>query len=341
MEYNHLIRPEPGAAMSTAELIDSLSAPPEPDPTLEDPWFYGYRYVTRIGPDGTEQLDQVPLTEMDVLHPEEDDFIVQNDAHSENCNYLKAAFQNHFRARPDVLVFEDHRVDWQHPTIRPHGPDLAVFEGAAKKWPEDVATFRMRDAGARPLLVVEVTSPTTRKGDVGAKIDHYHQIGVPYYVIVDRRGRVRQSRLELRAFQTTPEGYVPMAIDPVKGVYIPTVNLWFRIEANKIVCLNRRNKRYLRNLEMVAELEAETDRAEQADQRADHEKARAEKESTRAEQEKARAEREKARAETQAMEAARERARAEEKVAEAERERTRNAELERELAALRAQLLAK
>ncbi len=319
--------------MSIAELIDSPSAPPEPDPTLEDPWFYGWRYVTRIGPDGTEETEQVPLTEMDVLHPEEDDFIVQNVAHSENCHYIQFALETHFRARPDVLVFEDHRVDWQHPTIRPHGPDLAVFEGASEKWPEDVATFRMRDAGARPLLVVEVTSPSTRRGDVGAKIDHYHQVGVPYYLIADRRSRAGQSRLDLRAFQTTPEGYVSMTVDPNKGVWIPNVQLWFRTESNKVVCLNRKGKRYRRAHEMVVDLESETERADQAVQRADQAVERTEKERARAEREKTRAEQERTRAEQASQ-------RAEQESTRAELEKARVAELERELAALRAKLTA-
>ncbi len=324
--------------MATAELIDSPSAAPEPDPTLEDPWFYGWRIVTRVRPDGTEVSEQIPLTEWDVLHPEEEDFIVQNNAHGENCHYLKFALRTHFRDRPDVLIFEDHRVDWQHPTIRPHGPDIAVFDGAAAKWPDDVATFKMRDAGARPLLVIEVTSPTTRKWDVGAKIDHYFQVGVPYYLLADRRGRGGNSRLELRAFQATRESYVPMAVDPVKGVFIPTVQLRFQVEANKVVCLNRKGKRYPRDLELVVDLAAETNRAEQEKARADRAAERVAEETTRAENEKTRAERANQRADREKARAEQEKARADAQAAEADRERTRVADLERALAALRAQM---
>jgi colicin import membrane protein len=57
-----------------------LRVPPSPDPE-PDPYRYGWRYVTVAGPDGTETIDQIPLTLEDVLFPEVGDFIVQTDAH--------------------------------------------------------------------------------------------------------------------------------------------------------------------------------------------------------------------------------------------------------------------
>ena len=46
---------------------------PEPE---DDPYRYGWRYVPVVAPDGTESLKQVPLTLVDVLFPEPEDFIV-------------------------------------------------------------------------------------------------------------------------------------------------------------------------------------------------------------------------------------------------------------------------
>jgi hypothetical protein len=43
--------------------------PPDP-PGGPDPFHYGGRDVHIIRPDGTEELDRVPLTLEDVLHPE-------------------------------------------------------------------------------------------------------------------------------------------------------------------------------------------------------------------------------------------------------------------------------
>jgi hypothetical protein len=50
--------------------------PQELVPTPEDPFPYGWRYVT-IQRNGEEELLQVPLTLDDVLHPEEEDFVIQ------------------------------------------------------------------------------------------------------------------------------------------------------------------------------------------------------------------------------------------------------------------------
>ncbi len=65
-----------------------------------DPFRLGWRYVTRRGPDGKEICEQVPLTEWDVLHPQEDDFIVTNYAHTRDLYYLFGAFESAAPAQP-------------------------------------------------------------------------------------------------------------------------------------------------------------------------------------------------------------------------------------------------
>jgi hypothetical protein len=44
-------------------------------PGAPNPFRYGWRFVRRTAEDGTESLDQVPLTLEDVLHPQENDVI--------------------------------------------------------------------------------------------------------------------------------------------------------------------------------------------------------------------------------------------------------------------------
>jgi colicin import membrane protein len=88
-----------------------MTPKPEPGPQ-EDPWYYGWRYVEQTGLDGQVNMVQVPLTEEDVLHPQEDDFIAQNDDHTQDCQYLKTILDAHLADRPGVHVFYDHRMDW-------------------------------------------------------------------------------------------------------------------------------------------------------------------------------------------------------------------------------------
>ena len=86
----------------------------------------------------------------------------------------------------------DCRVDWNLPGVRPLGPDIAVFLDVErhKNW----ATLDVAAEGARPALVVEVTSPSTRKNDLGIKFDFYHRARVPLYVIADANGHDERCR---------------------------------------------------------------------------------------------------------------------------------------------------
>ena len=69
-------------------------------PTTEDPFRLGWRWVRQRGPDGTETFERVPLRPEDLLHPEEDDFLVTNDAHDRVCTYLRNAFEAHLAGQP-------------------------------------------------------------------------------------------------------------------------------------------------------------------------------------------------------------------------------------------------
>jgi hypothetical protein len=189
--------------MSTVSNSGPLRRPPDDS----DPFRLGWRYVKIRRPDGTDGYEQVPLTEEDVLFPEEDDFIVQTDYHWIDMGYLWAVFRARLAAQLDALVLSDCRVDWNIPGVRPLGPDVAVFFGVGPRH-GDIATFDLAAEGARPVLVIEITSPATRDNDLGIKVDFYHRAGVPLYVIADATeapggGR----RLELIAYRYTRAGY--------------------------------------------------------------------------------------------------------------------------------------
>jgi hypothetical protein len=207
--------------MSTvSRMSDSNRRPPE-----DDPYRYGWRYVPRVGPDGEETLEQVPLTLEDVLHPEEEDFIVQTDGHNEDCAYLKAVFKSRLADVPRSVVLSDCRVDFDVEGVRPLGPDVAVFFGVARHI--DWSTFYLGEEGARPALVVEVTSPDTRHNDLGIKVDYYHRAGIPYYVIADvYREQDNDRRIELIGYEATPDGYVRYAPDDRGRIWLDPVRLW-------------------------------------------------------------------------------------------------------------------
>ncbi|GBC84561.1 hypothetical protein HRbin11_00992 [bacterium HR11] len=77
-------------------------------------------------------------------------------------------------------------------------PDLFVLA------PEDVPRAHGSPLRVRPVLVVEVTSPSTRTIDLVEKARDYAQAGIPEYWVVDAdRGEVVVHRLRGDAYEAT------------------------------------------------------------------------------------------------------------------------------------------
>src|SRR5262245_15665731 len=81
-------------------------------PKADDPYRIGWRYVKRIGAGGREEYEQVPLTEADLLCPQEGDVVVNNDRHDQIRIYLKGVFRRGAERVPGRLVLSDHRIDY-------------------------------------------------------------------------------------------------------------------------------------------------------------------------------------------------------------------------------------
>jgi colicin import membrane protein len=239
-----------GKAMITrAELKPKhIQGPPE------DPWYYGWRYVEQTGPDGQIKRAQVPLTEQDVLHPQEDDFIVQNEGHTRDCHYLKTILDAHFADRPGVHVFHDHRIDWGVEGIEPHGPVLAVVEGFPEDWDGRRGTFYLTEFGARTLLVIEVTSPTTRRWDLNEKVMEYFQAGIPYYAIVDRLFQGGEQP-RLLAYRAREQGYVLVEPDAEGWLALEPIGLWLRFEEGRLACRDAEGRRLRDYPEVLQEVQ--------------------------------------------------------------------------------------
>ena len=94
----------------------------EPNATTSDPFRLGWRFVRETGSDGVEVSRQVPLTERDLLFPQEEDFVVQRDPHIRDMLYLREAFRVVLRQRETVHIFADHRIDFNLHGVEPLGP---------------------------------------------------------------------------------------------------------------------------------------------------------------------------------------------------------------------------
>jgi len=176
-------------------------------PDGDDPLRDGWRSVRRTQPDGTAIVDQVPLGREDLLYPEEDDCVVQEPAHRQDCISCPSTLAALAAAQPDVVVLGDGRVEWGVAGVRPLGSDMVVLFDV-RQWVRR-ATFCLAVEGGRPVLVVEMASPSTRVYDLGIKRALYYQVGVQKYVIVDR-GPQGAAPVRLLGYQRGPRGWLPL-----------------------------------------------------------------------------------------------------------------------------------
>jgi len=200
----------------------------------DDPFKYGWRYVKRILPNGSEDFDQVPLTLEDVLHPEEEDFHIHNEQHDDDCVYLARTLRTRRLQPPIVRVTCDLRIDWGVKGLRAHGPDVAVFVGLQLRPPKSKGTMYMAETGGRCLLVAEVVSPSTRMNDVKTKLKQYHRARIEFYVIVDQveEGGPRT----LLGYRWTNRAFKKVPLDQDGKVHLESVGLKLKPIDNDLVC---------------------------------------------------------------------------------------------------------
>ncbi|ABU56742.1 Uma2 family endonuclease [Roseiflexus castenholzii] len=284
---------------------------PAADAPADDPFRYGWRFVPRPTPDDPRHLEQVPLTLEDVLHPEVGDFIVHSDRHETDRMYLTEVLRARLESSGAAIVLSDVRIAWDIPDLRPHGPDVMVIPGIRER--QNWSTFEVAVEGARPALIIEITSPETRENDLERKVAHYARAGVAQYVIVDDMGRGRTRRLRLLDYRLEHGHYVAHPADANGRVYLAMANLWLGIEGDHVVCYDEHGIAFGNYATVVQQAAEDRARARaEAEAREAEARARAEAET------RARAEAEAREAEARARAEAETRARAEAEAREAE-----------------------
>ena len=294
--------------------IASFPATIQNEPETLDPFRFGWRYVRRELPDGEVVFDQVPLTLHDVHYPQEEDFIVHSDDHERIRGYLYDALIARFADAPDTVVLTDMRVAWATPAVKPLGPDVIVLTGvrARRNW----STFDVGQEDARPVLVIEITSPETRRIDLIDKVYEYEIAGVAQYVIVECAQQASGVRHTVRGYHTTEAGYAPTPANSHGWIWLDAPRLWIGVQDNNVLLFDEHGRPIGNYVQVDAERRAAEARAQ-------------------AEAEARAAAEARAQAEAEARAAAEARAQAEAEARAAAEARARD--LEQELARLRAQ----
>ncbi|MBS1252044.1 MAG: hypothetical protein MAG451_01080 [Anaerolineales bacterium] len=203
-----------------------------------DPYPYGWRYVEYTLPDGRPKWKRVPLTLEDILHPQVEDFRMHSDEHQQICIYLYNVLVAILDRISHSVVLHDVRVAWDHPTIRPHGPDIAVIFDVRER--RNWSTFDEAEEGTRPSLIIEVTSPGTRQVDLEDKVDHYARVGAPYYAIVDIYQEGGETKRRLLGYELTPAGYANLPLNDRGWLWLDPVRLWLGIRGDRVACYDEK-----------------------------------------------------------------------------------------------------
>lgn len=154
-----------------------------PDPTLDDPFYWGSRYMRAEDPDGTTRLVEVPLTRADVLDPQQGDMYHHDTDHQLFIRRLAVTLELWLDAE-DVAIYNDVKIRWPDPSLPEPAPDVAIIRGIRDKRRRR-GSFSVLEERTAPCLVIEVISPRYREIDEVDKVAIYARAGVPEYLIVD------------------------------------------------------------------------------------------------------------------------------------------------------------
>jgi colicin import membrane protein len=232
-----------------------------PPPPKDDPYRFGWRDVVRTDASGRTTVTRIALTEEDILHPQLDDHLTQNQPHGDDVLYLKDAFDVQLANEQGALVLYDHSVIWDI-DMRGHGPDIIVVKGLPPGRPRR-SSFNVAREGVRPELIVEVTSPATHNNDINVKPGHYWRCGVLYYVIVEEVPRRRQRQLRIIGYRRGKRGYRQRRLNAKGWLWLETVQLWLGQENGRVVCYDKKGRPIATRVEEAQARQHAEQRAEQ------------------------------------------------------------------------------
>ena len=147
---------------------------------------YGSRWVKVEDAGGGSRFEEVPLRWEDLFDPREGDRLVHSSQHGKTLRDIGARLDCLYaaRGRDDVVVFDDVRIDWKTPGVRPACPDVSVIPGV-KKGERAPKSFSEKKAGTGPCFVLEITSEETADYDRTEKPKIYRAAKVPEIFLLD------------------------------------------------------------------------------------------------------------------------------------------------------------
>jgi Uma2 family endonuclease len=200
-------------------------------------------------------MHAIPLRHDDTYYPESDGLPMgETETHRDEIYYLIDAFRERFEDQADVYVGGNLFLYFQQGD--PSAvlcPDVMVIQGVPKLPKRDI--YKLWEEGEVPCLAIEVTSRSTRRGDLEPKKGRYERLGVEEYFLYD-------PLLEgppLQGFRLVDGRYQPAALEPDGSLVSHTTGVTLRMEGREVRAVDTATGRPLRRL---AEIKAQNRAAE-------------------------------------------------------------------------------
>jgi len=191
----------------------------------------------------------------DVIYPESDGKpMAETDVHRDEMVRLIETLKSAFAERPDVYVSGNLFVYSEEGNPRRAvAPDVFVAFGATKAPPR--RTYKLWEEGVPPTVVIEVTSASTRRVDVGHKSELYARLGVREYFLYDPLAEYL--RPSLQGFVVAGATFLPMAHGAGGGYISEALSMSLMLVAGRLRLIDAATGRpVLSPSEQLAEVEA-------------------------------------------------------------------------------------
>ena len=156
------------------------------------------------------------------LYPETDGKpMAVSDMHRRILTHIIQTLENHFTQRPEVYVSGDilmYYVEGQPQKVV--SPDVLVTFGIGQK---PRLTYKVWEEGKVPDFVMEMSSKTTYRKDLGEKMTLYASLGIRDYVLYDAEGLYLPT--PLMGFTLVDGSYVAMSLECGWGALFGGVRL--------------------------------------------------------------------------------------------------------------------
>ena len=188
----------------------------------QDPFRYGHRWVE--GPDGYEM---VPLAYEDLLDPQEDDFVTDDNLNRKLAGTFQHFLEQCYEDQADVAVWSDFKLRFGASGKGP-GPDVCVVRGVRDR-DRRRGSFWFGHEPGELVLVIEVVSRHTKSKDYRDTKVICEAKKVPELILIELLGEYLSGPYKLTGYRLDPSGaYQEIELDEEKGLVSEQTHLRIR-----------------------------------------------------------------------------------------------------------------